>query len=55
MHISQATKCNIETQHALNNSYTPDILLSVNTYLGVILQSDLKWHYYVEEKVTKAN
>ena len=36
MHISQATKCNIETQHALNNSYTSDILLSVNNCLGVI-------------------
>jgi len=53
MHISEATKFKIETQYKLE-----DIHLTFSNqckYLGVTLQSDLKWNYYAEEKVSKAN
>ena len=53
MHISQATKYKIRTQYTLCN--TPLTSCFQCKYLGVIIQSDLKWNHHVEEKVTKAN
>ena len=53
MHISQATKDKIRTQYTLCN--TPLTPFSQYKYLGVIIQSDLKWNHHVEVKVTKVN
>ena len=53
MHISQATKYKIRKQYTLCNVALTSC--SQCKYLGVIIQSDLKWNHHVEEKVTKAN
>ena len=53
MHIFEATKFKIETQQKLEDTHLS--LSNQCKYLGVTLQSDLKWNCHVEEKVAKAN
>jgi len=53
MHISEATKLKIETQYKPEDTHLS--LSNQCKYLGVTLQSDLKWDCHVEEKVAKAN
>jgi len=53
MHISEATKLKMETQYKLEDTHLT--LSNQFKYLGVTLQSDLKWNCHVEEKVAKTN
>jgi len=53
MHISEATKLKIETQYKLEDTHLS--LSNQCKYLGVTLQSDLKWNCNVKEKIAKAN